>query len=174
MRHVLVVIDVQNDFVSGSLGIHDPEVYIDTLEAYLKKNTFDSIYYTMDTHDQDYMHSMEGAYLPVCHCEKYSEGWLLEKRIEPYLKSAKKIEKTTFGSLDLANAIKENEEGLYDITVVGLVSDICVISNCVILKTVLPNVRVRVIESCCQGTTNEAHTSAMVVLNSLQVEVVYD
>lgn len=172
MRHILVVIDMQNDFISGTLGSDDHIALVPVVETYLKQHSFDAIYATRDTHHANYLQTNEGKHLPIVHCIEQSDGWKIHEQISPYLKDATIINKTTFGSLELAETIKKNEQGDFDITVLGLVSDICVLSNCVLLKTVLPEHDVKVIESCCKGTSIEAHIASMKVLKSIQVEVI--
>lgn len=138
MKKLLVVIDYQNDFVSGSLGFNDAvrlEGYLVELIKKYHKNK-DDVIFTYDCHQEDYLDTQEGKNLPIVHCIENSQGWQLYGKINDLAKNDKKILKNTFGSLELGNYLKDKD---YDeITLVGVVSNICVISNAVIIKAALP------------------------------------
>ena len=138
MKRLLIVIDYQNDFVSGSLGFNDAiileDYLVELIEIYhLNK---DDVIFTYDSHQDNYLDTQEGKNLPVTHCIENSEGWQLYGKIDNLAKNDKKILKNTFGSLELGNYLKDKD--YEEITLVGVVSNICVISNAVIVKAALP------------------------------------
>ena len=184
----LVIVDVQNDFIYGTLGSPEAEKIIPKLKEKIEKGNYDKIIATLDTHKEEtYRKSVEGARIPQ-HCIIYTNGWFLnvditdllldmarEKRREnpvftpsmPY----KVYHKDTFGSFELAEDLK-NMEGLEEIELVGLCTDICVISNALILRSMLPNVSITIDSSCCAGTTPEKHKAALEVAKSCLIDVV--
>ncbi len=138
MKRLLIVIDYQNDFVSGSLGFNDAIILEDYLVELIKKYHLnkDDVIFTYDSHQDNYLDTQEGKNLPVTHCIENSEGWQLYGKINNLAKNDKKILKNTFGSLELGNYLKDKD--YEEITLVGVVSNICVISNAVIVKAALP------------------------------------
>lgn len=171
MKRVLVVVDVQNDFVDGALGTKEAEKIIPSVLEEIKSN-YDSIYVTLDTHDASYMESLEGQYLPVPHCIKNTDGWQLNASIKDALshKDHKVIEKPTFGSLALVQML--TSEMPDEITIVGLCTDICVISNALLLRAALYNTSIRVIAKACAGVTVDKHHAALEVMKSCQIDVI--
>ena len=138
MKRLLIVIDYQNDFVSGSLGFNDAIILEDYLVELIEKYYLnkDDVIFTYDSHQDNYLDTQEGKNLPVTHCIENSEGWQLYGKINNLAKNDKKILKNTFGSLELGNYLKDKD--YEEITLVGVVSNICVISNAVIVKAALP------------------------------------
>ena len=128
---------------------------------------------TMDTHGEDYLKTQEGQFLPVKHCVRGTEGWQLYPEIAPLLAGAKIYEKPTFGSVKMAKDLKavSETEGL-ELELVGLCTDICVVSNALLLKAVMPEVRISVDASCCAGVTPEKHLAALETMRSCQIQVV--
>lgn len=170
MTDVLVVVDMQRDFIDGSLGTSQavavvPEV-VSTIEQFQGK-----IYYTLDTHDENYLQTQEGKKLPVVHCVKGTIGWQLAPTIEKALreKQAIGIEKETFGSTKLMQQLQK--EQLTSITFVGVCTDICVISNALLAKAYFPEVPIRVIESNCAGVTAQSHNQAIATMVNCQIEI---
>lgn len=174
MKKVLVVVDVQNDFVDGALGTKEAVGIIDNVVS--KIQNFDGkIIATLDTHQHNYLETSEGKKLPVPHCIKMTNGWLLNEKVFNALseKDYKTVEKKTFGSTKLVNEIrriKGNEE--IEIEFVGLCTDICVVSNVLLLKAYFPEVKMTVDSSCCAGVTPESHNAALATMKSCQIDVI--
>ena len=171
MKKILVVVDMQKDFVDGALGTKEAQAII---PAAVKKITeFDGdIFATFDTHFDNYMETAEGKKLPVPHCIKDSEGWKLNDNIAAALNQKKytPVEKLTFGSVRLPQLIAEcagNEE--FTIELIGLCTDICVISNALILKAYFPEAEIYVDPACCAGVTPECHEAALITMRSCQI-----
>lgn len=171
MKKVLVVVDVQKDFVDGALGTKEAQEIIPHVIDEINGD-YDSIYVTLDTHDSKYMESLEGKYLPVPHCIKGCDGWKLNPSIEEALskKEYKVVEKPTFGSQALVQMITAEEAS--EITLVGLCTDICVISNALLLRAALYNTPIKVISKACAGVTVDKHNAALEVMKSCQIDVV--
>ena len=128
---------------------------------------------TMDTHGENYMETQEGKYLPVPHCIKGSDGWQIRPEIAELLAGAKIYEKPTFGSIAMAADLKEiagKEE--IELELIGLCTDICVVSNALLLKAMMPEVKISVDASCCAGVTVEKHLAALETMRSCQIQVV--
>ena len=172
MRKILVVIDMQNDFVSGSLGTREAECIIPAVRKKIYAYPTLDIYYTQDTHDADYLNTQEGRNLPVLHCIKGTDGWNIHPAVKDLLAGARGYEKPSFGSLQLAAALKEiadHEE--IELELIGLCTDICVVSNALLLKAYMPEVRIVVDSACCAGVTPEKHQAALEVMRSCQIEI---
>mgnify|MGYP005810109609 FL=1 len=170
---ILVVVDLQNDFVTGALGTQEAQAIVPRVCEKIR-NFPGPVYYTQDTHGADYLQTQEGKNLPVEHCIRGTWGWQLEPRVEALRKSTP-IEKATFGSKGLADVLKARhtyEGPLEEIQLVGLCTDICVISNALLLKAYLPEVKITVDASCCAGVTPESHQRALEAMKACQVEIV--
>lgn len=173
MKHILVVVDIQKDFVDGALGTAEAVAIVDN--AANKIRQFDGdIFVTFDTHFENYMQTAEGSKLPVEHCIKGTPGWELDKTIAKALegKNFTKVEKLTFGSVELATFIKNavgNDD--FDITLIGLCTDICVVSNALILKANFPEKDIYVDANCCAGVTPETHNAALTTMKMCQINV---
>lgn len=170
---ILVVVDMQNDFIDGVLGTKEAAAIVPKVVE--KIRNFDGrILYTRDTHEENYLETQEGKKLPAAHCIKGTKGWELHPEIEALRKEAP-IDKPTFGSIELGSMLKNmNEEyesagGLESITFVGLCTDICVISNAMIAKAFLPEVPIIVDASCCAGVTPESHRNALEAMKMCQI-----
>lgn len=172
MRKILIVIDMQNDFIDGALGTKEAEAIVDAVKDKIRSYNVQNVIATMDTHAEDYLHTQEGKNLPVVHCIKGTPGWQIRDDIAELLKGAKIYQKPTFGSTDLACDLKAlaNEEEL-DIELVGLCTDICVVSNALLLKAFMPEVPLSVDASCCAGVTPQKHLAALETMRSCQVDV---
>lgn len=183
MKKILVVVDMQNDFIDGALGTPEAQSIVSKVINKIKK--FDGeIYYTRDTHSKNYMETMEGKNLPVAHCVEYTDGW----KIRPEVMAASEgknvmvVDKPSFGSMDLSERIFEQaivfdekgfaKEGIESITLIGLCTDICVISNAIILKSRLHETPVIVDSSCCAGVTPKSHNNALEAMKMCQITVV--
>lgn len=173
MKRFLVVVDMQNDFVDGALGSEQAAAIVPA--AVEKISSFDGdIFVTLDTHFEDYLQTSEGKKLPVAHCIKGTNGWRLNKDIKAVLdeKDFTEVEKNTFGSVNLPGLIKKaaGEED-FSIELIGLCTDICVVSNALLLKVSFPEAPISVDSACCAGVTNEKHEAALETMRSCQIDV---
>ena len=169
---ILVVIDMQNDFIDGALGTKEAQAIVPKVAEKIK-NFDGKVFYTRDTHDEKYLETQEGKNLPVPHCIRGTEGWQIRKELDA-LRKTDPIDKETFGSTDLAAdllALHEDEE-IGSITLVGLCTDICVISNALLAKAALPEVPITVDASCCAGVTPESHENALKAMEICQIDIV--
>lgn len=170
----LIVIDMQNDFVDGALGTPEAQAIADAVVEEAK--SFDgTVAFTLDTHGEDYLSSQEGANLPVPHCIKGTPGWQLIPALDSvaHERNARIFEKPTFGSTDLAAWLQaENATSpIESIELVGVCTDICVVSNALLIKAVLPEVPLVVDAALCAGVTPAAHEAALATMRSCQVQV---
>ena len=173
MKHFLVVVDIQKDFVDGALGTNEAIAIIDNCVE--KIRTFDGeIIVTLDTHSDDYLSSAEGKKLPVVHCIKGTDGWQLNDKIAKALrdKNYEVVEKPTFGSVQLPEIIAEKADGEdFDITLIGLCTDICVVSNALLLKANFYEKEIYVDSSCCAGVTVDTHNASLDTMRCCQINV---
>ena len=169
MKRLLIVVDMQNDFIDGALGTPEAVGIVPAVMEKIRQYPPEDIMATMDTHSPDYLSTQEGRKLPVEHCVRGTKGWELRPEIGALLTKARIFEKPTFGSTALAEVVKEIGD-LEEIERVGLCTDICVVSNALLLKAALPEATIRVDASCCAGVTPEKHISALETLRSCQVE----
>ena len=172
MKKILIVVDMQKDFIDGALGTKEAQAIVDN--AVKKIENFDgAIYVTYDTHFEDYMETEEGKNLPVIHCVRDTEGWKLNEKIQAALDKKEtytEIEKITFGSIDLPFVLAgENEMDDCEIELIGLCTDICVVSNALILKANYPDNIISVDSSCCAGVTPESHQNALSSMKMCQI-----
>lgn len=170
-KNVLAVIDMQNDFIDGALGTKEAEAIVEKVAAQIR-DFEGEVVYTRDTHFEDYLRTQEGAKLPVEHCIKETEGWQIREEVrQAGVGEAKIFDKLTFGSVELAEYLK-NMTDLESVTVIGLCTDICVISNALVIKAFLPEVTVRVNADCCAGVTPQSHRNALEAMKMCQVEII--
>ena len=170
--HVLVVVDMQKDFIDGALGTKEAQAIVPRVVE--KIENFDGrVIATRDTHGENYLQTAEGQKLPVTHCIEGTDGWQLHPDIAALI-SRKPIDKPTFGSTELAKLLEKchSDHTIDSITLVGLCTDICVISNALLLKAVLPEVPIFVDASCCAGVTPESHENALRAMEMCQITVV--
>ena len=173
MRKILIVIDMQNDFIDGALGTAEAVGIVEAVKEKIRSYPPKDVIATMDTHFENYMQTQEGKYLPVPHCVRCTEGWEIRPEIADLLKGAKVYEKPTFGSMQLAEDLKaaaEKEE--IELELIGLCTDICVVSNALLLKAQMPEVRISVDASCCAGVTPQKHEAALETMRSCQIRVI--
>lgn len=179
--NILVLVDMQVDFVSGSLGSKmamDIVPYVaKKIECCNKEGSF--IIATLDTHDENYLNTLEGKYLPVEHCIKGTKGHKIDESLAKLLnENTVYVEKQSFGSLKLIDVIKEYlqanniKEDEMTLELIGLCTDICVVSNAILLKAAFPNSKIAVDSACCAGTSKEKHEATLEVLKSCQIDVV--
>lgn len=172
MRKILLVVDMQKDFIDGSLGTKEAQEIVPRVVEKIESYPIKDIYVTKDTHEENYLETAEGKHLPVVHCIKGTSGWELDKRIEDVTKGAVVVEKPTFGSIELMEILKaENEKEPLEIEVIGLCTDICVVSNALLLKAAMPENRICVDASCCAGVTPQSHEAALTTMQMCQIEV---
>lgn len=170
MRKVIVVIDMQNDFIDGALGTKEAQAMLPYLVAKLEREKDALLIFTQDTHSKNYMETQEGRNLPVLHCIKPEKGWEIAPSLQPFVKKAAAvIEKPAFGSLELPKAVAKLQPD--EVELVGLCTDICVISNAMILKTAFPELPVAVDASCCAGVTPASHDNALQAMKMCQVDI---
>lgn len=179
----LIVIDAQNDFVTGSLGSETAQQVVNNIVRRVKKakGLNETVIFTRDTHYNNYFNTLEGRKLPVQHCVKDTSGWCLI----PELSSAIQIhphivDKETFGVSDWPEIIRKyspydldfNAKKNCEFTIIGFDTDICVISNALILRACFPNARITVIKNCCAGSSPENHEAALMVMKRCQIDVI--
>ncbi len=173
MKKILIVVDMQKDFVDGALGTKEAQGILPAVTEKIKG--FDGeIFVTYDTHSENYMSSAEGKKLPVPHCIKGTDGWQLDAAVAASLsgKNYTAVEKKTFGSTELPVLIKEKAQGEdFSVEFIGLCTDICVVSNALIVKASFPEVDISVDKACCAGVTPEKHEAALETMRSCQIEV---
>lgn len=173
MRKILLVIDMQNDFIDGALGTKEAEAIVDRVAEEINKYPRENVFATRDTHGADYLDTQEGKNLPVTHCVKDTSGWELHPKIAAALENAQVIDKPSFGSVELARQLAQlAEKEALDITLVGLCTDICVVSNALLVKAFLPETPVSVAADCCAGVTPESHDAALKTMAMCQVKIV--
>lgn len=175
MKKLLIVIDMQNDFIDGALGSAEAQSIVENVNHKIKQydDSGNLVIFTADTHTSDYLNTQEGRNLPVPHCIKGTNGWKISSKLYRPEESPV-IEKETFGSKELGILLMELErsgEMLESIELVGLCTDICVISNAMIVKAFLPEVPVSVDSSCCAGVTPEGHNNALEAMKMCQIKV---
>lgn len=165
---VLCVIDMQNDFIDGALGTKEAEDIVENVKAKIElyRKNGDTVIFTRDTHSEDYMNTQEGKNLPVPHCIKGSKGWEVSEKLDTA--SDKIIDKPTFGSFELAEYISTLAD-VEEIELIGLCTDICVISNAMIFKARFTETPIKVDSSCCAGVTPESHTNALGTMKMCQI-----
>lgn len=165
----LIVVDMQVDFINGALGSDLAVAIVPNVVEKVK--SFDGkVIFTRDTHFKDYMNTQEGKNLPVPHCIKDTDGWQICDELKPYVDII--IDKLTFGSIELPDFIKSFNEPIEKIELCGLCTDICVISNAVVLKAAFPEVPIAVDSSCCAGVTVESHNNALNAMKVIQIEII--
>jgi len=172
MRDLLLVIDMQNDFIDGALGTAEAVAIVENVKNKIESFEGDVIF-TRDTHFENYLQTQEGRNLPVVHCVKDSEGWQIRKELDA-LRTTEAIDKLTFGSSQLGNLLVEMDKGnpINSITLIGLCTDICVISNAMIAKAFLPEVEIIVDAACCAGVSVETHKNALAAMKVCQIKVI--
>lgn len=174
MKNILIVVDMQKDFVDGSLGTSEAVDIVDNVVDKIQGFSGE-IFVTYDTHFENYLETSEGKKLPVVHCVKGTEGWHLDKKVQEALsvKEYTEVEKPTFGSTNLPVLILDivgNDD--FSIELIGLCTDICVVSNALLLKAHFPEKDIRVDASCCAGVTPKTHDAALETMKMCQINVV--
>jgi len=174
MKKILIVVDMQKDFVDGALGSKEAVEIVGNVVKRIK-NFDGDIIVTYDTHYENYMETQEGKNLPVPHCIKGTKGWQLDESVQTALEKKQylAIEKPTFGSTELMGHIKENYNPQeIEIELIGLCTDICVVSNALLLKANFPETKVSVVASCCAGVTPDSHNAALTTMKMCHVNII--
>lgn len=172
MRRILVVVDMQKDFVNGVLGTKEAVAIVPAVVDKIREYEKENIFVTRDTHQKDYLTTQEGRKLPVEHCIEGTPGWELDPTVAEAVQGAAIVNKPTFGSTELMNIIREiSEKDEISIELIGLCTDICVVSNALLLKAAVPEVEISVDASCCAGVTPEKHEAALETMRSCQIQV---
>lgn len=172
MKRLYVVVDMQKDFIDGSLGTREAQEMLPRMvdrltEIQARKDT--DIIFTMDTHGSDYLETQEGKKLPVQHCIKGTDGWQIAAALQVFAERAVAIvEKPSFGY----TGWQEIAAGYDEITLGGLCTDICVISNAMLLKAFFPEIKIRIDSICCAGVTAESHINALNAMKMCQMEII--
>lgn len=181
MRRILIVVDMQNDFITGSLGTKEAAAILPNVLQKIREYDINDIYVTRDTHQADYLSTNEGLHLPVKHCIENTWGWELQEDVENAVKGAVIVNKPTFGSTELSalltrayNELPASANGTKELSIelIGLCTDICVVSNALLLKAQMPEITIRVDSTCCAGVTPESHKAALTTMKMCQIEVV--
>lgn len=172
MQQILVVVDMQNDFVTGPLGTPEARTILPKV-AEKVKNFPGRVLFTRDTHEENYLESREGKALPVPHCIRGSRGWEICPELET-LRKEEPVDKPTFGSTGLGEVLRAADqygEKIGKITLVGVCTDICVISNALLLRAFLPEAEIAVDAACCAGVTPESHQTALRAMKACQITI---
>ena len=165
----LIVIDMQVDFINGALGSNQAKAIVPVV-ADKVKNFNGRVIFTRDTHLDNYLQTQEGKNLPIPHCIKNTDGWHICDELKQYAETV--IDKQTFGSMELPKVINEFNENVEQIELCGLCTDICVISNAMILKSAFPEAKIIVDATCCAGVTVESHNTALNAMKAAQIEII--
>lgn len=168
---VLIVIDMQNDFIDGALGTPEARAIVPNVKAKIKAydNGEDMVFFTRDTHYDSYLRTSEGKHLPVPHCIAATDGWKIHEEIEN--EKFPHVNKPTFGYMGWTTRFPTFDK-IESIELVGLCTDICVVSNALILKAMYPEVEITVDASCCAGVTPESHKAALLTMKMCQINVI--
>jgi len=176
MNDILIVVDMQKDFVTGALGTPEAVAIVPKVEETIKRfiDNNATVIFTRDTHYDDYIRTQEGTKLPVPHCIKHSEGWEIIDELMPYTQDRPVIDKPSFGSRELGEMLCEinKSHGIASITFIGLCTDICVISNALLTKAFLPEVPIAVIADACAGVSPESHENALCSMACCQIDII--
>ena len=172
MQKILIVVDMQNDFITGSLGSPQARAIVPYVKEKIKlyQNNGDKVIFTRDTHAANYLETQEGRRLPVTHCLTGTCGHAIADELDTA--GGEIFDKPNFGSLELANHIADNAGSPDEIELCGLCSDICVVSNALIMKARFPEATVTVDARCCAGVTEESHQAALLTMKTCQVNVI--
>jgi len=172
---ILIVVDMQNDFVSGALGTKEAVEIVPYVVGRVTEglNRGETVLFTRDTHEKNYLETQEGKKLPVEHCIRDTEGWQIIDQLQEYVAATQPIDKPTFGSTDLCEALQivSQRMPIEKVTLIGLCTDICVISNALLVKAFLPEVPVAVDAKCCAGVTPESHKNALEAMKMCQIAI---
>jgi len=174
-KKMLIVIDMQNDFIDGSLGTPEAVAIVPRVIERINvcREAGNTLIATLDTHGEDYLQTPEGKKLPVPHCIRGTEGWQIKKEIRDALGECILVEKPAFGSVELPGIIAREAKDAEKLTIelLGLCTDICVVSNALILKAYFPEAAIAVNAACCAGVTPASHAAALQTMAGCQIDV---
>ena len=179
---VLIIIDMQNDFLTGTLGTDEAQGIIDNVVKRIKESKDEMIIFTQDTHQEDYLTTPEGIKLPIEHCIEGTHGWEIHEEILNSWKENKNtiiipdvennaFKKPIFGSVDLVKFLEDIKENIAEIELIGVCTDICVVSNALMIKNTVPDIRIVVDAKCCAGVTPKSHQEALSVIRMCQIDI---
>ena len=174
-KRFLIVVDMQNDFIDGSLGTPEAQAIVPAVVERVRqaREAGETVIATMDTHEENYLETREGRYLPVRHCIRDTEGWRIRPEVAALLGGCVSLEKPTFGSVNLPGLIRQLAgDATPLIELVGLCTDICVVSNALLLKAAFPEADISVRAGCCAGVTPGKHEAALETMRSYQIDVI--
>ncbi|MBQ9250682.1 MAG: cysteine hydrolase [Oscillospiraceae bacterium] len=178
MQDILLVIDMQTDFVDGALGTAEAVRIVPAVAARIDEAIArgEQIYFTRDTHQANYLDTQEGRKLPVVHCVQGTPGWEIVPQLKDYAQGRTVVDKPSFGSTRLAELLAEanEKEPIRQVTLIGLCTDICVISNALLVKAQLPEVPILVDAACCAGVTPASHQNALAAMQACQIDIVHN
>lgn len=176
---VFIIVDLQNDFIDGALGTREAEAIVPNVVEKIKQAQGKLVVTTQDTHEENYLDTLEGKKLPVVHCIRHSDGWNINHEVQDAIEQNQKdfaqyenICKITFGYEGWKTFFGNMTEKPDEIEICGLCTDICVISNALILRALFPNTKIIVDSACCAGVTPQKHEAALEVMRSCQIDVV--
>lgn len=167
---LLIVVDMQNDFVDGALGTPEAQAIVPKVKEKISNGGHDAIIFTRDTHQEDYLNTSEGRHLPVKHCIEGTNGWQIVNGLESLVKGYMCIDKPTFGWTKWDEKMDFTSED--EIEIIGLCTDICVVSNALLLKAMFPETEITVDASCCAGVTPESHNAALTTMKMCQINII--
>ena len=179
---VLIIVDVQKDFIDGTLGTNEAVLIVDGIVKRVKTSYNELILFTQDTHGNDYLKTDEGQKLPVVHCIEGTQGWQINELVKEAWQNNKNtivineisentFKKHTFGSIELANFLKSMEDKVTEIEMLGICTDICVISNAIILKNSMPTTKISINSSLCAGTSPKSHAEALNIMKMCHIDI---
>ena len=180
---VLIVVDMQNDFITGALGTKEAEAIVDKVVQRIENAEDELVLFTQDTHQDDYLDTPEGKKLPVVHCIEGAEGWQIHGKIldawrnNPNTVRVPELEnnsftKPVFGSVELVDFLKSQATTITEIELLGVCTDICVISNAIMIKNTLPEIPLTVNETCCAGVTPQSHQEALNTMKMCHIDLI--
>ena len=180
---ILIIVDMQNDFIDGALGTKEAAAIVGDVANRIKNSVGELITFTQDTHQENYLSTYEGKKLPVIHCIEGTEGWKINETIRNAWRSNKDTDiihelpentfiKSVFGSVKLVEFLKSRVAEITEIEILGVCTDICVISNAIMIKNTLPDVKISVNSACCAGVTPQSHTEALNVMKMCHIDVI--
>ena len=180
---VLIVVDMQKDFIDGSLGTTEAIGIVDEVVKRIRDSRGEVILFTQDTHQSNYLDTAEGKKLPVIHCVEGTQGWEINESVRNAWLSNKDtvkiaelrqntFKKPVFGSVELVDFLRSRDRIISEIEILGLCTDICVVSNAIMIKNTLPDVKISVNSKCCAGVTPQSHMEALNVMKMCQIDVI--
>ncbi|MBR3509119.1 MAG: cysteine hydrolase [Lachnospiraceae bacterium] len=169
MKKYLIVVDMQNDFVTGCLGSKEAQAIVPEMVKYVE-NFDGTVIFTKDTHGENYMETQEGKKLPVPHCIKNTEGWEIIPELKAIAERSRVYEKPTFGSKELAADVAK--EAPDEVTLIGVCTGICVLNNATLIKAFATEIPVKVVASLCACVTPDTHKTALDAMATCQIEIV--